>query len=320
MVWVGDWVGDLMFWGAVGVRGRAVLITGCDTGIGHALALHLDRMGLVVVAGVLEEAGEGAELLRREGSERLHVLQLDVSCPDQLSAAARRLPHLLPQGTLWGLVNNAGIQASGQVEWIPLHTYRRLIEVNVLGTVAATKTFLPWLRRARGRVVNISSVAGVIGSRLISPYTLTKFAMEGFSDSLRQEMREWGVGVSVIQPGNFTAATNISTSEGVRVRAEETWACMSEGVRRDYGRDTFEAITSLMMQRTQSGYRDVTPVVEAVTAALTECWPRGRYRVVDGYYWVKVTAARYLPEWLFDLLYLGPRITPTPLLTSPHMT
>ena len=133
-------------------------------------------------AGCLNITGEGAGRLREQRSDRLIVLDMDVTNQQQLNETVQQIKELLPQGgkfiarvtcitvptkyndkrrdviialpseILWGLVNNAGIMARGYVEWVPLHTYRRMIDVNVLGVIAATKAFLPLLRRARGDV------------------------------------------------------------------------------------------------------------------------------------------------------------------------
>ncbi|XP_045607757.1 D-beta-hydroxybutyrate dehydrogenase, mitochondrial isoform X2 [Procambarus clarkii] len=191
----------------VSPSGKAVVVTGCDSGFGHSFALILDKLGFRVFAGCLQADGEGAEHLRQEGSSRLHVLQMDVTSQDQLDKAAQEVRRLLPHGeVLWGLVNNAGVSAFGEVEWVPITVYKRTAEVNVFGLIAVTKTFLPFIRRAKGRLVVMSSVGGIMGRERLSPYNLTKFAIEGFSDSLRQEMKAWGVTVSLVEPANFTAA------------------------------------------------------------------------------------------------------------------
>ncbi|XP_071552182.1 LOW QUALITY PROTEIN: D-beta-hydroxybutyrate dehydrogenase, mitochondrial-like [Panulirus ornatus] len=288
----------------VSSSGKAVVVTGCDSGFGHALALNLDQLGFRVFAGCLKADGEGADHLRQEGSSRLHVLQMDVTNQDQLDKAVQHVKHLLPDGeVLWGLVNNAGVSAFGEVEWVSLDTFRQVTEINVFGLISATKSFLPLLRRARGRVVNMSSVAGSMGREMMAPYTLTKFAIEGFSNCLRQEARAWGMSVSVVQPGNFSAATSITTEEAVALQGTKMWATMSEDARADCGKEYFDSVVRAVQINATSGQGDMGPVLCALTEALTQRFPRVRYRVVDAYYFLKLQAAIHLPEWLFDLLY-----------------
>lgn len=296
----------------VSPAGKAVVVTGCDHGIGHALALHLHHQGFRVFAGCLNSSGEGAGRLREQCSNRLIVLNMDVTNQEQLDKAVQEIKLQLPQGeVLWGLVNNAGIMARGCVEWVPLHIYKRMVDVNVLGVLAATKAFLPLIRRAKGRVVNMSSVSGVMGTGIMSPYTLTKYAVEGLSDCLRQEMRPWGVAVCVVEPSNFNAATQLVTAEGMESLAAEMWATMPEDVRADYGKHYFDQIVKLLQESAHGGEKDLTPVLAAVTEALTQRFPRARYRVVDIYYFFKVAAAVHLPEWLYDLLYLPRQTVPS---------
>ncbi|XP_042877662.1 D-beta-hydroxybutyrate dehydrogenase, mitochondrial-like [Penaeus japonicus] len=289
-------------------KGKAVLVTGCDTGIGHALALALQEQGFRVFAGCLQAAagGSGAEALRQKASGRLHVLQLDVTREKQVQEALQELLEILPEDeVLWGVVNNAGVGGFGQVEWVPLEKYREVADVNLFGLLSVTKAFLPLVRRAGGRVVNLSSVTGSIGRSTLSPYTITKYAVEGLSDCLREEMRAWGVGVSIVQPGNFSAGTKITTPAGVARQGTRMWEAMSEVVKADYGEEFFNHSVELSKKASSTGYQDLTPVLRAVTLALTQRFPRARYRAVDFYYLVKVLCAVHLPEWLFDLVYLS---------------
>ncbi|XP_030811937.1 estradiol 17-beta-dehydrogenase 2 isoform X2 [Camarhynchus parvulus] len=147
------------------VGDRAVLITGSDTGIGHALAKHLDSLGFVVFAGVLNKDGPGAAELRRSCSQRLSVLQLDITNTTQVKEAYLTVSEKVQNAGLWGVVNNAGIlgfPADGEL--LPMSTYRHCMEVNFFGAVEVSKTFLPLLRKSQGRLVNMSSMAGIEGT------------------------------------------------------------------------------------------------------------------------------------------------------------
>ncbi|MPC60890.1 D-beta-hydroxybutyrate dehydrogenase, mitochondrial [Portunus trituberculatus] len=176
----------LMAFLEVFTAGKAVLITGCDSGFGFALAKHLDSLGFRVVAGCLAQDGEGAKQLRASASPRLHTIQLDITSVDEVRHAVQEVEALIPEGeVLWGLVNNAGLSTFGEVEWVQEHTFRKILEVNLMGMVTVTKAFLPLIRKAKGRVVNVSSMYGRMGNVRRSPYVLSKYAVEGFTDCLR---------------------------------------------------------------------------------------------------------------------------------------
>jgi NAD(P)-dependent dehydrogenase (short-subunit alcohol dehydrogenase family) len=137
---------------------RTVLITGASTGIGRATALHLDRLGWTVYAGVRKEAD--ADVLRDAATARLVPVRLDVTDAPSIAAAADTIGAATGAAGLRGLVNNAGIAVAAPVEFLPLDQLRRQLEVNLVGQIAVTQAMLPLLRAARGRVVNMSSVGG----------------------------------------------------------------------------------------------------------------------------------------------------------------
>jgi NAD(P)-dependent dehydrogenase (short-subunit alcohol dehydrogenase family) len=167
---------------------RAALVTGASSGIGAASAIRLVGAGWRVFAGVRRagDAPPGAE----------EVL-LDVTNEAQVRAAAERIEEL------HGLVNNAGIALAMPLEFIPLDELRRQFEVNVVGQVAITQAFLPHLRRTRGRIVFIGSIAGQSALPFLGPYAASKHALEAVTDTLRLELRPFDVDVSLVQPGTI---------------------------------------------------------------------------------------------------------------------
>ena len=178
---------------------RAFLVTGASTGIGRATALLLDRNGFQVFAGV--RRSEHGEDLRRQASERLTPILLDVTDSRSIEAAARSVADKLGGRALAGLVNNAGIDIAGPLETSSIAEVRSQFEVNVIGLLAATQAFLPLLRQGRGRVVNLGSVLGRLAIPLMGAYSASKFALEGLTDALRIELLPWGIHVSLIEPG-----------------------------------------------------------------------------------------------------------------------
>lgn len=315
------WTSFFILWGSlagfylisafpqVSTQGRAVLITGCDSGFGLHLALHLHKLGFRVFAGCLQADGRGsagAESLRKLKSDRLHVVQLDVTSQAQVDKTVKEVKKILPGGeVLWGLVNNAGWATYGDVEWVSLDTVKRIVDVNVLGVIAVTKAFLPLLRRCKGRVVTITSGLGRMAVPMRSPYVLTKYATEGFCDCLRYEMRSWGVHVSIIEPGNFIAGTSVFTEASIRETATKMWNSMEPEVRADYGKERFEARVNLMKSYASSGDTDLTPVINAFTEGLVQRWPQVRYTPMNLYFRTRLFIATHLPECVYEKIYVG---------------
>lgn len=291
----------------VPVYRKAVLVTGSDSGFGHQLALHLDRIGFRVFAGCLraDNEGEGAERLRKLGSDKLHVLQLDVTKQEQLQDARKQVQALMQKGeVLWGLVNNAGIGCLGLTEWPTIAKYKQTADVNIFGMVAATQTFLPLIKQSKGRIVNVGSMVGRVPQPIFTAYVVTKYAVEGFSDCLRVELKPWQVKISVIEPGNFAKATGIANEEHLRRQEDELWGDMHEDLRRAHPRQELQAVTRALRAFRDAGPDSMTPVLEAMTEALTQRFPRARYMPMDLHTFVRIFVATHLPEWLYDLLYV----------------
>ena len=174
---------------------KTVLVTGASTGIGEATALRLKGAGWDVLAGARKDAD--LERLRAAG---VTPVRLDVTDPQTIAAARAELGDR----ALGGLVNNAGVAVSAPIEFVPLDDLRHQLEVNLIGQVAVVQAFLPALREGRGRVVNVSSIGGRIALPMVGPYAASKFGLEAVSDSLRREVRPWGIHVALIEPGAVT--------------------------------------------------------------------------------------------------------------------
>jgi NAD(P)-dependent dehydrogenase (short-subunit alcohol dehydrogenase family) len=270
---------------------KSVLITGASTGIGRATALRLDRAGRRVFAGVRRD--EDAASLRDAGSERLTPLMLDVTDAVQIAAAAERIGAELGESGLDGLVNNAGIGLLGPLETLPIEDFRRAVEVNLIAQVAVTQALLPQVRAARGRIVFVSSVGGRMAMPFGSPYHAAKFGLEAVADCLRRELRPWGIGVVVIEPGSI--ATPIWDRAGRA--AEEISARVPQAQEALYGTmlERFHAA----VERTAG--RGISPekAAETIDRALTSPRPRTRYPVGSDARG-QLLAARLLPDRLLD--------------------
>ncbi|MBT8396649.1 MAG: SDR family oxidoreductase [Gemmatimonadetes bacterium] len=183
--------------------GKTVLITGASTGIGKATALTLDANGYKVFAGVRKEAD--GQALKEEASDALTPLLLDITDDDAIAGAAARVGEETG-GKLSGLVNNAGMSLNGPLELTPVSEIRKLFEVNVVGLLALTRSFIPLLREAPGRLINISSGHGLLAIPDKSVYAASKFAVQAISDSLRLELRPFGIAVSNLVVGKVDTA------------------------------------------------------------------------------------------------------------------
>lgn len=175
------------------------VVTGASSGIGAAIVADLDRRGHDVYAGVRSDAA--ADDLERRSSRRVVPLRLDITDEDQVRAAAEVVRSKVGRYGLDGLVNNAGIALGGPVEFLPLDEWRDQFEVNVFGQVAVTQQLVAPLRAARGRIVFIGSVAGMVSSPFGAPYGASKHAIAAVAQSLRAELAPWRIHVSLVEPG-----------------------------------------------------------------------------------------------------------------------
>ncbi|KAM3860283.1 D-beta-hydroxybutyrate dehydrogenase, mitochondrial [Diretmus argenteus] len=293
--------------GTVEVKGKSVFITGCDSGFGHALAKHLHTRGFTVFAGCLlkDKGGDGAKELEEFHSDRMKVVQLDVCSEEQVTQAVEYIKDSLEdaQRGLWAVVNNAGVSTFGEVEFTSMDTYRQVSEVNLWGTIRVTKAVLPLIRRAKGRVVNLASMYGRMGNALRSPYCVSKYGVEAFSDCLRYEMKAWGVKVSVVEPGNFIVATGILTRDIVATTATKLWNEAPSAVKEDYGKAHFEQHMALMRSYCNSGQKDVAPVLDDITDAITSKRPYTRYNPMEPHWWIRMQLVTHLPAAISDRLY-----------------
>jgi NAD(P)-dependent dehydrogenase (short-subunit alcohol dehydrogenase family) len=268
----------------------AVLISGSSTGIGRASALRLDRKGFQVFAGVRNRGD--AESLEAEGSDRLEPVILDVTDEGTIEATRERIDHVTG-GRLAGVVNNAGIARGGPVEALSIDDLRHQLEVNLVGQVAVTQAVLPMIRAAKGRIVFVSSIGGKVALPYLSPYAASKHGIEAVGDSLRREMMQFGVGVSLIEPG--AVATPI-WEKGSDQASELRERATAEQVEL-YGTvmDRFE---KLFIEAGNSGV-PADKVADAVEHALTAEKPKTRY-LIGRQAKVRAALARYLPDRFLD--------------------
>jgi len=234
---------------------RTALVTGASSGIGAACAQRLQASGWRVFAGV-----------RREGDapRGTEEVLFDVTSEDQIRAAARRIEDVE------ALINNAGIAIAMPLEFIPLDELRRQLDVNLVGQVAVTQAFLPHLRRSRGRIVFVASIAGKSALPFLGPYAASKHALEAVADSLRIEVQPFGIAVSLVEPG--TIKTPIWEKSAALA---DTLANAAPAALRELYGERIAAFRRIAAKRGARG-ASVEAVARAVEEALTRERPRTR--------------------------------------------
>jgi len=274
---------------------KSVVVTGSSTGIGWGAAKVLIQHGFRVFGSVRKEAD--GERLQKEFGANFVPLKFDVTDAAAVNAAAEQVSAALGGETLAGLVNNAGIAVAGPLLYLKIDELRHQLEVNVTGQVIVTQAFAPLLGADRsrkgqpGRIVMISSVGGRNANPFMGPYSASKFAIEGLSESLRRELMLFGIDVIVVAPG--AVATPIwAKAEEVDVSQYANTPYMSQ----------LQKIRSYMLDRGPKGLRPEA-LGEAIYTALTTSNPKVRYVVTPDRFQEVMSAI--LPKRTMDNLIAG---------------
>jgi len=254
---------------------KHTLVTGSSSGIGRATALWLAAAGQHVYAGVRKPA-DGDRLVRSAAGEggEITPLILDVIEPGHIAAAASAIDeHTASAGLagLDGLVNNAGYGLACPSELVPLDAFRRQLDVNVTGQLAVTQAMLPALRRARGRIVMVSTIGVRFSPPFAGPLDAAKAALTALGEALRQELAPWGIRVVLVEP----ATINSGAADKVTRDAAAAMAAADPGARALY-EGAFGGMLQVMERREANGS---PPDVAAatITRALTARRPRAVY-------------------------------------------
>lgn len=275
----------------MGKHSKAILITGCSTGIGHVAARHLAGAGFTVYA-----TARRPETLDDLASVGCKTLALDVTDEDSMVEAVRSVEDA--EGAVWGLVNNAGYSQSGAVETVALESVRKQFETNVFGLVRMCQLVLPAMRaRGEGRIVNIGSMGGKLTFPGGGTYHATKYAVEAFSDALRFEVGGFGVHVVLIEPGfirtHFADTARGTIGSGCETSpASEAYADFNAAVAKLTG-EAYEGPVSKLGGGPET-------VAAAIQKALTARRPRPRYTVTPSAK-ILIGQRKLLPDRLWDL-------------------
>jgi NAD(P)-dependent dehydrogenase (short-subunit alcohol dehydrogenase family) len=271
---------------------EAVLVTGASTGIGRAIVDNLADNGIRVFAAVrdLSTVAEHPLVTR---------LRLDVTSAQEALEAAETVRAALGESTLKGVVNNAGVAVGGPLEFLDLDEFRRQLEVNVIGQLAVTQAFLPLLRehsaqsKSGARIVFTSSIAGRLAAPFVGPYAASKHALNGMAESLRRELKPFGIGVSVLAPA--TVSTPIWDKAGGDI--DDLVAGLPPRGIELYG-DTIESMRGIAANANDAGI-PASKVAEAAHHALFSRRPKAEY-LVGREAKMMATASNLLPYRAFD--------------------
>ncbi|KAK3914711.1 D-beta-hydroxybutyrate dehydrogenase, mitochondrial [Frankliniella fusca] len=288
---------------------RAVVLTGCDRGLGFSLATHCHSLGLTVFAGVLDAASPGARRLVDLG---VRVVPLDVTDGRSVQGAVQVVQQALKDDarlSLSALVNNAGVLVFGEFGWQTPRQVSLQLDVNLAGTMRVTRAFLPLLRAGtsagpgpgRGRVVVVTSHCALAALPALSVYAATKAGLQAWADALRMEQAQYGVPVVQVVPGSFTHLSGILAAHAEHAREME--AAMTEEDRQFYGdyprrfHEYLAVVSSLGREASERPCRlPDDKLHEMFEAALLSLRP----------------AARYVHEpWRYTLYHSLMRLAPT---------
>lgn len=246
---------------------ESILITGTSSGIGRATALHLDKLGYKVFAGVRKD--EDAKALKREASENLVPLMIDMNDTGSMENAFIQVSAFAGSEGLAGLMNNAAIPMSGPLEYFSPDQLQKGLQANLLGHIRMIQLFLPLIRKKKGRIINIGSIGGIFPAPFTAPYSASKAAMHTLTHALRRELLPEGIHVVLIIPGNIKTPIWKKVKDGTKAASPAAEA--------RYG-SALESMEKLTKKMSSQGSPPES-VVKVVEKALTLKRPKPVYIV-----------------------------------------
>lgn len=265
---------------------KAVLVTGASTGIGRKITEHLAARGYFVYAGARKEK----DLRELNAIENVQSIRLDVTIQEEIDAAVETITQA-GRG-LYGVVNNAGVAIGGPLIEVEEDDLHFLMNVNVYGPYRITKAFSSLIIEAKGRIVTIGSVSGILSGRFFGAYSMSKHAVEAFTDALAAEMASFDVQVSVVEPGNYRSQ--------IGANMLRRWKENNQ----TFAGSRFEEMRQMQRMSSQAtdphadgtDLKEPDEVAEAVIHALFDENPKRRYMVVPNQRQAEVTIRQAIRE------------------------
>ncbi len=262
------------------IRIKAILVTGASTGIGRNIAETLAANGYFVYAG----ARKDKDLAELDSIENIQSVRLDVTVQAEIDAAVETVRK--GGRGLYGLVNNAGVAILAPLIEVEEDELVFQFDVNVYGPYRITRAFAPLIMEAKGRITTIGSISGILSGPLFGPYSMSKHAIEAYTDSLAREMADFDVKVSVIEPGSYKS----DIFKNLRRRMERNGQSVDDSL--------FAAQIKSMMDRPEdrSQHKEPDEVSAAVMHALFADDPKRRYMVVPNEFEARITITQVMRE------------------------
>ncbi len=257
---------------------KAILVTGASSGIGKRTAEYLVKQGYFVYAGARKEK----DIADLSANKNMLGVRLDVTIQEDIDKAVALITK---EGRgLYGLVNNAGVTVFGPLIEVSEKDMQFQMDVNLFGPYRVTKAFAPLLIESKGRVINISSVAGVFTAPMLGAYNMSKFAVEAYTEVLAKELEKFGVGVSMVEPGNY----NSKIIKTMKRRMQQNDTSTDTQYQKEM-QQLFQYFTE-----DRSNHKDPIEVANAVFDAISSKNPKLRYMVVPAEPEARVTIRKVM--------------------------
>ena len=260
---------------------KAVLITGASTGLGRAMAELMASKGHFVYAG----ARKDKDIAELNAIDNIQAVRLDVTKQEDIDAAVKTITEA-GRG-LYGLVNNAGVAVIAPLVEVDEEDFNFQMDVNLYGPYRVTKAFAPLIIESNGRITTTGSISGILSGTLFGPYSMSKHAMEAFTDSLANEMERFDVKVSVIEPGNYQSDIGKNIARRMKARGQTIEGSL-------YKEDLERMMGFVNSEEPMGG--DPLEVAQAALQALFDENPKRRYMVVPNERQAQITGAKAMEE------------------------
>lgn len=282
------------------VTGKAVFVSGCDTGLGQAIALGLQNKGFIVFAGCMDPDSEGSRNLIAHSITVLHV---DYLKHDTIVRAYDEVKNRLKGKALWGVVANAGVACYGEMEWIPYKEMQRIIDVNILGTLKFILFGLPHIKSSRGRIVFITGLQGRISLPGMVIGSATTAALSSYADGLRRELAKFKIQVCTVEPAFYK--THMTDPTEVTQAINDVTHKLPNLVKEEYGSAYLDSFTFTFARKLRRFSRqNFDEVSTAVARALLSSETSVRYRCCGVRQSLTWTVLEFVPLKICDFFLI----------------